>query len=226
MTQHDFLHRAVGIRPPKTAPVQLLRTDPKSASVVYQKLQAVAPRIREKENMAARRIAAQMIAHQPVETIEILAHVRRAGCNIDPRRRSKPEHRLDPVQHGQQTFQRSRVESTTHFDPASASRLNYQNTRAPGIALCITPYRRNQFNRKQVPTTRTRLPKYASTIFIQRRHSQAAMPAKCLPLQSTRCKLRNKRLNLRPTTPLPNYSHFAHNSSATLNAAQQQSALL
>jgi len=56
--------------------------------------------------MAAFRIAAQMIAYQAVEAIEILAHVGRAGCNIDPRRRSKPEHRLDPVQHGQQAIQR------------------------------------------------------------------------------------------------------------------------
>ena len=62
-----------------------------------------------------------MIAHQAVETIEILAHVRRTGCNIDPRRRSKPEHRLHPVQDGKQTFQCSRIKSTTYFDSTSAS---------------------------------------------------------------------------------------------------------
>jgi hypothetical protein len=56
------------------------------------------------KQMTAFRIAAQMIAHQAVETIEIFPHVRRAGRNIDPRRRSKPEHRLHPVQYGQQTF--------------------------------------------------------------------------------------------------------------------------
>jgi hypothetical protein len=50
--------------------------------------------------MAALRIAAQMIAHQPVQAIEVLAHVRRAGSQINPRRRSKPEHRLHPVQYG------------------------------------------------------------------------------------------------------------------------------
>jgi len=167
-----------------------------------------------------------MIPCQTIQAIEILPHVRRAGCHINPRRRSKPEHRLDPVQYGQQTFQRSRIESTAHFDPTSASRFNGQNTRAPRTPICITLRRRNQFNSKQAPDTRTRLPKHASTIFIQRRHSQATLPAKCLPLQSARCKLRNKRLNLGPTTPPPNYSHFAHNSSATLNAAEQQSALL
>jgi hypothetical protein len=78
--------------------------------------------------MAAFRIAAQMIAYQPVETIEILPHVRCAGRNIDPRRRSKPEHQLRPVQYGQQALQRFRIEATTYFDPAPASQLNKQNT--------------------------------------------------------------------------------------------------
>jgi len=74
--------------------------------------------------MAAFRIAAQTIVYQPVKAVEILAHVRRAGCNIDPRRRSKPEHRLRPVQYGEQALQRSRIESTTHFDSAPASQFN------------------------------------------------------------------------------------------------------
>jgi hypothetical protein len=34
----------------------------------------------------------------------VLAHVCRAGCDIDPRRRSKPKHRLRPVQYGQQAL--------------------------------------------------------------------------------------------------------------------------
>ena len=74
--------------------------------------------------MAAFRIAAQIIAHEAVEAIEVFAHVRRAGCNIDPRRRSKPEHQLRPVQYGQQTSQCFRIESTTYFDPTSASQFN------------------------------------------------------------------------------------------------------
>jgi len=82
------------------------------------------PCIRENKHMAAFWIAAQMIAHQAVEAIEILAHVRRAGCNIDPRRRSKPEHRLHPVQYAQQTFQCSRIKSAAYFDPTTASQFN------------------------------------------------------------------------------------------------------
>ena len=77
--------------------------------------------------MAAFRIAAQMIAYQPVEAIEILPHVRRAGCNIYPRRRSKPEHRLRPVQYGQQAFQCFRIESTTYFDPTSNITVSYDD---------------------------------------------------------------------------------------------------
>ena len=85
--------------------------------------------------MAAFRIAVKMIAHQTVEAIEILAHVRRAGCNIYPRRRSKPEHPLHPVQHGQQALQRFRIESTANFDSAPAARLDHQNTIASGVAI-------------------------------------------------------------------------------------------
>lgn len=78
MTEHYLLHRAVRIGPPKTALVQFLRAYPKPASVIHNELQAVASRIREQENVAALRSAAQMIAHQTVEPIEMLAHFRRA----------------------------------------------------------------------------------------------------------------------------------------------------
>ena len=63
------------------------------------------------------------------------------------------------------------------------------------------------------------------TIFIQRSNSQASLPAKRFPLQSTRFKLRNQNLGLGPAPPPPHY-HFAHNSSAPLNPAAQQGALL
>lgn len=104
MTEHYLLHRAVRIGPPKTALVQFLRAYPKPAAVIDDQFQAVAPCIRENENVAALRSAAQMIANQTVEPIEVLAHVRRAGGDIDPRRRSKPKHRLRPVQYGQQAL--------------------------------------------------------------------------------------------------------------------------
>src|ERR1700684_3171001 len=64
--------------------------------VIYQQLQAIAPRIREQENVAALGIAAQMVAHQTVQTIKSLAHVRGSGRHVDPRRWPKSEHRHTP----------------------------------------------------------------------------------------------------------------------------------
>ena len=153
MTQHDLLHRAVRICGHRNqSSVQFLRAYPKPASVIHDQLQAIAPRIREKKHMAALRIAAQMIAHQPVKAIEVLAHVRCAGCHIDPRRRSKPEHRLRPVQYGQQALQRPRIESTMHFDPTPASQLNHQNTdRARHRCSASCAGGPNHFHRKHRP---------------------------------------------------------------------------
>jgi len=113
---------------------------PKPASVIDEKLQAIASRVREKKHMAAFRIAAQMIAYQPVEAIEVLAHVSCASRHVDPRRRSKPEHRLHPVQYGQQAFQRLRIEATIHFDSTPASQLNSQHA-IVSLAVCM-PRRR------------------------------------------------------------------------------------
>jgi hypothetical protein len=96
--------------------------------------------------MAAFRIATRRIAYQAVETVEILAHVRRPGGSIYPRRRSKPEHRLHPVQYGRQTFQGARIRSSAYFDPASASRFNGQNSIAPGAALDIRRGGRNHLD--------------------------------------------------------------------------------
>jgi hypothetical protein len=67
---------------------------------------------------------------------------------------------------------------------------------------------------------------HALTIFIKRPYRQATLMAKSSPQQSTRFKLRNQGLNLGQTTPPVLHSHFAHSSSAPLNAAQEQSALL
>ena len=176
--------------------------------------------------MAAFRIAAQMIAYQPVEAIEILPHVRRASRNIYPRRRSKPEHQLRPVQYGQQTFECFRIESTTYFDPTSASQFNDKSTVAPRDAVDIPRRRGNHFDGNKSPALRLASTMHALTIFIQRPYSQATLLAKRRPRQSTRFKLRNKDLNLGQTTSSVLHSHFAHSSSATLNTAQEQSALL
>src|SRR6202161_3769105 len=64
--------------------------------VVYQQLQAIAPRIGEQENVAALGIAAQMVAHQTVQSIKSLAHVRGSRGHVDPRRWPKSEHRPIP----------------------------------------------------------------------------------------------------------------------------------
>src|SRR5260370_26287016 len=64
--------------------------------VIYQQLQAIAPRIGEQENVAALGIAAQMVAHQTVQTIKSLPHVRGSGGHVDPRRWPKSEHRPIP----------------------------------------------------------------------------------------------------------------------------------
>src|SRR5579863_4238201 len=153
MAEHDLLHRAVRIGPPKTTFVQFFRADPKTAAVIHDQFEAIAPCVGENENVAALRSAAQMIAHQTVEPIEVLAHVRRAGCDIDPRRRSKPKHRLRPVQYGQQALQGSRIEPATHFNSTPAAQLNYQNTLTPRISVRILSAGPNDFHRKHRPAT-------------------------------------------------------------------------
>ena len=91
---------------------------------------------------------------------------------------------------------------------------------------CIPRSGRNHFNRKQRSDSRLPPTLHASTIFIQRPYSQAPLLAKRRPQQSTRFKLRNQRLDLGPAPPPPHHSRFAHSSSAPLNAATEQSALL
>ena len=166
-----------------------------------------------------------MIAHQTIEPVEALPHVRRARGNIYPRRRSKPEHRLRPVQYGQQALQRSRIESTRYFDPTSASQFNNQNTIASSVAAGIPRRRRDQFNGKQRSGSRPWPTLHESTIFIQCPYSQAPLLAKRRPHQSARFKLRNQRLDLSPAPPPPHH-RFAHNFSAPLNATTKQGALL
>jgi hypothetical protein len=167
-----------------------------------------------------------MIAYQSVEAIEILPHVRRAGRNIYPRRRSKPEHRLHPVQYGQQTFQSSRIKSTTYFDPPSASQFNYKSAIAPGDAVHIPRRGGNHFDGNESPASRMPSTMHALTIFIQRPYRQPPLLAKSRPQQSTRFKLTNQGLDLGQTTPPVYHSRFAHSSSAPLNTAQEQGALL
>ena len=67
---------------------------------------------------------------------------------------------------------------------------------------------------------------YALTIFIQRPYRQATLLAKGRTQQSTRFKLADQGLDLGKTTTPVYHSLFAHCSSATLNAKQEQGALL
>jgi len=167
-----------------------------------------------------------MIAHQAVEAVEVFPHVCRASRNIYPRCRSKPEHRLRPVQYGQQALQRFRIESTTHFDPAPASQLNKQNTVAPGIVAAIPRRGGNHFDGNKSSSSQLPSTMHALTIFIKRLYRQASLMAKSSPQQSTRFKLRNQGLNLGQTTSPVLHSHFAHSYSAPLNEEREQGGLL
>jgi hypothetical protein len=128
--------------------------------------------------MSAFRTAAQMIAHQPVEPVEVLTHVRRPDSNINPRRRSKSKHSLHPVQDPQQMFQRSPIKSAPHFDPVTASHLNYQKTLAARISIATRP---NYFHGNHPSTTRCRTLMRAPAIFIQRSYSQTSFLTESFP---------------------------------------------
>src|SRR5665213_547441 len=92
VAENDFCFFTVGFRPAEPALLQPLGTDPESAPIPEQKLQTVALRVGEKENMPAQRIACKPVAHQPVQAFKTLAHVRRSGGKIDPCRGANPEH--------------------------------------------------------------------------------------------------------------------------------------
>ena len=113
-----------------------------------------------------------------------------------------------------------------HFDPMPASQLNHKCAMPIDIVARLPRWRPNHFDSNHRPSGRSRPTMHALTIFIQRPDSQASLPAKRFPHQSTRFKLRNQSLGLGPATPPPHHSHFAHNSSAPLNTAVQQGALL
>ena len=176
--------------------------------------------------MAARGIAFQPVAHQTVKAVESLAHVRCTQGHVDPGSRPKSEQRLHLVQYSQQTLQCRRIESRTNFDPATASRLNHKCAIPINIAASLPHRRWNHFNRNHRPACRSSPTMNPSTIFIQRSDGQVSLPAELVPHQSTRFKLRNQSRSLRPATPSPHHSNFAHDPSASLNDAAQQSALV
>lgn len=124
--EHDLRYRCVRRRPAQPPPLHTLRGHPQPRTIEGDQLQTIPARFDEQIIMAAFWIARETVANQSVETIKSVAHVRRAGGNINRHRRSKPEHSLHHVQYCQQTFQCSRVKSTTNFDSTFAAQLNYQ----------------------------------------------------------------------------------------------------
>ena len=94
------------------------------------------------------------------------------------------------------------------------------------LAVSMPRRRRDHFHRKQSSGSRLRLALHASTVLIQRAYSQATLLAKCRPHQPTRFKFRNQGFHLSTAPPPPHHSRFAHNSSAPLNSATEQHALL
>jgi hypothetical protein len=78
-----------------------------------------------------------------------------------------------------------------HFDPMPASQLNHKCAMPIDIAARLPRRRPNHFNSNHRPGDRSPPIMHAPTIFIQRPDSQASLPAKRFPHQSTRFKLRN-----------------------------------
>jgi tetratricopeptide (TPR) repeat protein len=70
-------------------------------------------------------------------------------------------------------FQCFRIESTTYFDPTSASQFNDQNTVASGDAVGIPRRGGNHFDGNKSPALRLTSTMHALTIFIQRPYRQA-----------------------------------------------------
>jgi len=68
-------------------------------------------------------------------------------------------------------FQRPPIESTTHFDPMSASHFNHQSPILTRIAMRIPP-RPNYFDRNHRAATRCLTLVRSTTIFVQRSYSK------------------------------------------------------
>src|SRR5271157_1487191 len=69
--------------------------------------------------MPAQRVTLQPITHHPIQPLETLAHVCGSRRQIDPCRRPKAEHRLQPLQHSHQSRQRRRIKAGANFDSAA-----------------------------------------------------------------------------------------------------------
>jgi hypothetical protein len=95
--------------------------------------------------VAAQRIALQPVANQSIQTLEALAHVRSTRRRINPRRRTKAEHCLQPLQHSHQSRQRRCVKALANFDPALTENYSQAAVRLRGLRQP----RRHHFHRNQ-----------------------------------------------------------------------------
>src|SRR5271165_240983 len=107
--------------------------------------------------MPAQRVTLQPVAHHPIQPLETLAHVGSSRRQIDPRRRSKAEHRLQPLQHIHQSRQRRRIKAGANFDSAARADNDRQNTARVLSLVWVSPRSvpprpgRRQHLRSQLP---------------------------------------------------------------------------
>src|SRR5271167_2483087 len=71
-------------------------------------------------------LALQTVAHQTVQPVEALAHVRCTCCQINPCCQPQPKHRLHSIQHTQQTLQRRRIKPLENFHSLPSRKNNGQ----------------------------------------------------------------------------------------------------
>ncbi len=106
------------------------------------------------KQVPAQRVTLQLITYYPIQPLETLAHVGGSRRQIDPRRRAKAEHRLQPLQHSHQSRQRRCIKAVAHFDPAPRGK-NYRQDTTPVLPVTDPP---RQFHRDQATELAPALP--------------------------------------------------------------------
>ena len=138
--------------------------------------------------MPAQRIVAQLIAHQSVQPIEALAHIRRPRRHGHPRRRSQAEHGLTPLGNRHQPHQSCLVKVRRQFHAAVVSQHQHET------ASCSLGFRQHPHR----PQSRPRVQPVAPDIVIQRRHRDPKLAAKFrLHLPASSIFLRHSHARLR-----------------------------
>jgi len=99
-----------------------------SASVPDEDLQPIALGVAEQKKVPAQGFARQSIPDQTVQALEPLAHVGHPGGQIDPCSWAQSKHDLRPLQDAYQAFERTRIKTRMHLDPAPARQHHDQPT--------------------------------------------------------------------------------------------------